>query len=234
MQQMPDGALIRATIVMATICYAAAEWLRLRRPAAWRVSRGLWTIGALSIIVHAAAAFHYRYGWSHTYAIHATAEDTAAVTGIEWGGGLYINYAFVALWTVDAAWWWLGAASYAARRRALSVAVSAVFLFMFLNGVVVFAHGPMRWFGAVCVLIVCSTVFSRQLPVPVSSCQLPVASLQSAIDNPQSPRNPRPEARGPKPEARGPRPETRSPSPETRNPRPEARGPRPDGAFWNE
>jgi hypothetical protein len=222
MQQMPDSALIRATIVMGTICYAAAEWLRLLRPAAWRVSRGVWTVGALSLVVHAAAAFHYRYGWSHTYAIEATAADTAAVTGFEWGGGLYINYAFVALWTADAAWWWLGAASYAARRRALSVTVSAIFLFMFLNGVVVFADGPMRWFGAVCVLIVC--LASRQSAV--FSLQSPVFSRQSTIRNPPKPdaRSPRPDARSPRPEARSPRPEARSPRPEARSPRPEVRG----------
>lgn len=171
MQQMPDGTSIRGTIAIAMIAYAAAEWLRVRRSPAWRTARALWTIGALSLVVHAAAAFHYRYAWSHTQAIQATAAETAAVTGLDSGAGLYVNYAFLALWIADAAWWWLAPASYAARRRALSLAVSATFLFMFLNGAVVFAHGAMRWLGTACVLIVCVAVVRRagrtaRSPVP--------------------------------------------------------------------
>ena len=156
MQQMPDGNSIRGTIAIATIAYAAAEWLRVRRSPAWRSARALWTIGALSLAVHALAAFHYRYAWSHTQAIQATAAETAAVTGLDSGAGLYVNYAFLSLWIADAAWWWLAPASYAARRRALSLTVSAIFLFMVLNGAVVFAQGAMRWLGTACVLTVCA------------------------------------------------------------------------------
>jgi hypothetical protein len=178
---MPDSVVIRATIMIATIGYAAAEWLRVRRPAAWRMSRLIWTIGALSIVVHSAAAFHYRYGWSHTHAIQATAQQTAAVTGLDWGGGLFVNYAFVAIWTTDAAWWWIGPASYAARPRALSAALAAVFLFMFVNGAVVFAHGAMRWIGAASVLVVCAAF----LPVPGS--RTPVCSAQPPVPSPRPP-----------------------------------------------
>jgi hypothetical protein len=145
---MFDDVLIRGSIALATIGYAAAEWIRYRRPAAWRGARIAWTAGVALVIVHSAAAFQLRHGWSHRRALDDTAAQTAAVTGLDWNGGLYVNYAFITLWTADAAAWWRNPAAYAARSRLATTALTATFLFMFLNGAVVFAHGAMRWLGA--------------------------------------------------------------------------------------
>ena len=143
--------LLRAAIIAATLAYTGAEWLRFRHPAAWRASRVAWTLGAGLLVLHSAAAFHVRHRWSHADALASTAAQTAALTGLHWGGGLYFNYGFIALWMVDAAWWWVRPASYPARNGRWRAASTVAFLFMFANGTVVFAHGAMRAFGAACV-----------------------------------------------------------------------------------
>jgi hypothetical protein len=151
---------IRGSIALATIAYAAAEWLRYRRPAAWRGARIAWTAGVVLLIVHSAAAFYLRHGWSHRRALDDTAAQTAAVTGLDWSGGLYANYAFITLWAADAVAWWRHPAAYAARSSLATAALTATFLFMFANGAVVFAHGAMRWLGAAAVaLAACAWYF---------------------------------------------------------------------------
>lgn len=148
---MTGDAWIRATIAAAIVCYAAAEWLRFRRPLAWRAARLAWTAGAALVVLHSAAAFHVRHAWSHQHALASTASQTAAVTGLDWGGGLYANYAFIAVWVADAAWWWRSPSGYAARPPAVTNVLAVWFLFMFANGGIVFARGPVRWLGAACV-----------------------------------------------------------------------------------
>ena len=148
---MIDDILIRGTIVAATLSYAAAEWVRFRRPEAWRGARLAWTAGASLALVHAALAFHFRHGWSHREALLSTASQTAAVTGLHWSGGLYVNYAFLALWTADVGFWWRSPAAYRAIPSSLGNARALTFLFMFFNGAVVFAHGTTRWSGLACV-----------------------------------------------------------------------------------
>ena len=144
-------ALIRTTIVGAMLAYAAAEWLRFRRPTAWRAARAAWTAGAVLAVVHAGAALHVRHGWSQRHALAFTAAQTAALTGLEWGGGLYVNYAFLTGWAADAVYWWHAPAAYRALPSSFGAARAFIFAFMFFNGAVVFAHGPTRWIGLACI-----------------------------------------------------------------------------------
>jgi hypothetical protein len=145
---------IRGTIVLSTMAWASAEYLNLLRPDRWRAARTLWTAGALLAAAHAIAALHIVYGWNQEAAIASTARQTAAVTGLNWGGGLYVNYAFVALWLTDAALWWRSPARYIHRTRLHRSALRAIFLFMFFNGAIVFANGAGRAVGAIAVLTV--------------------------------------------------------------------------------
>jgi hypothetical protein len=94
------------------------------------------------------------HAWSHRAALIDTARQTAAMTGIDWGGGLWVNYAFLLIWIVDAAWWWAAPAGYRRRPRALRHSLLAFFIFMFVNGAIVFAHGAMRMLGAAAVAAV--------------------------------------------------------------------------------
>ena len=147
--------MLRATIWLSVLAWAASEVLRRadamivssRRGAA----RALYSAGAVLLVAHTIAAFQLYHGWSHDAAWAATALRSEAVTGFASGAGLYLNYLFVALWTADAAWWWVRPRAYARRSRAIEIAIFAFFVFMFVNGAVVFAAGPMRIAGAAAV-----------------------------------------------------------------------------------
>jgi hypothetical protein len=118
------------------------------------ITRWAWTLGCGLCVAHVAAAFHFYHGWSHAAAYRDTARQTAEVSGLDWGGGLYFNYAFTLLWVADALWWWLAPSSRRARPFFLTAALEAYFAFIVFNATVVFETGAMRWFGvaAFCLL----------------------------------------------------------------------------------
>jgi hypothetical protein len=155
-----DELILRGTIALGVAAYGVAEWRRLRRgpdgPA-----RAWWTAALACTLAHAAAAFHWRHGWSHAAAHADTARQLGAAIGWAWGGGLYVNYAFYLVWIADAAWWWVAPARYARRPPWVTTAVSGFILFVVLNGAVVFARGPVRLIGAAVVLLVLVAWYSR-------------------------------------------------------------------------
>ncbi len=142
--------LIAHTAQFAVACYAMALLLAARQGTGTKPSVGVascWTAGLLGLTTHMACAFHDLHHWSHSAALKHTAQRTAEVTGWNWPGGLYINYAFLLFWAVDAVRVWreaLGRTPIASRlwRRI----VQGVFLFMMFNATVVF--GPWHWTAA--------------------------------------------------------------------------------------
>ena len=138
--------IVVLTIWTALLLYAAGEYGRTRRPAAaW--ARPVWTLGAAAYLAHVAAAFATHHAWSHTAAYAYTAARTDALLGLAWGGGLWVNYAFTVLWVGEALWWQMRPAGYARRAPPWKPAVRGAFLFMIVNGAVVFVEGPGRWLG---------------------------------------------------------------------------------------
>jgi hypothetical protein len=115
----------------------------------WKLAwaRGVWTAGCVLFLFHVAGAFQFYHHWSHTAAHAATAQRTAELTGFEWGGGLYANYAFTLLWMVDVIWWWRGLDRYETRPRWVHWAVQGFLGFMAFNGTVVFGTPTVRWLG---------------------------------------------------------------------------------------
>lgn len=153
---------MRATIAASVVAYAAAEYLwYTRRFESFRLRRAIWTSAAALCVTHSALAIAVRHGWSHDAALLHTAVQTAAVTGLRWGGGLFVNYVFLALWTADVAWLWGSPASYARRPERLNTALSAFFIFMFLNGAVIFAGGASRVLGTAAVVTVAAAWWRR-------------------------------------------------------------------------
>lgn len=117
-------------------------------------ARNALTIAALSLLAHLAAAYHFYHQWSHEAAYSETARQTFAVTGLNWGGGLYINYLVLAGFIVDAGWWWLaGLESYRRRSWILTAAWHFFVIFIIFNATVVFKTGVVRWTGLVVCLI---------------------------------------------------------------------------------
>ena len=110
--------------------------------------------------VHAASAFAIVYRGSHEIALAETARQTAALTGLSSGSGLYVNYLFLAIWLADTAWWWSGPAN-RGRTMGLGWVRLGLFLFMFANGAVIFADGWMRTLGMACVIAVIVAMIIR-------------------------------------------------------------------------
>jgi hypothetical protein len=71
--------------------------------ALWRRSRKLRTTGFAVYLLHVIFAFTYFYAWSHSVAERETARQTRELFGVEWGGGIYLNYLFTIAWGIDCA-----------------------------------------------------------------------------------------------------------------------------------
>ena len=150
---MTPGELItRGTIRVALVFYvlAVAGEFQSSRGQHWeRFARWAWTLGCGLYLAHVAAAFQFYHDWSHAAAYRDTARQTAEVTGLDWGGGLYFNYAFTILWLADVARWWCAPASRRKRPLKATLAPHGFFAFMVFNATVIFETGVIRWFGVV-------------------------------------------------------------------------------------
>jgi len=144
----------RWTIWIALALYVAALGAR---PAS-RLRQWAWTLGCLFYLAHVAAAFHFYHHWSHAAAYQHTARRTAEVMGLDWGGGLYWNYAFTLVWLGDVIWMWLRLR----RPRWAGAAVQGFLAFMVFNATVVFETGPIRWLGLAATVGLLSTLLIRR------------------------------------------------------------------------
>lgn len=147
---------------IALACFVAAEFGKRPAFVSGRAAAS-WTFavsacGIALLLIHMAIGFDIRHGWSHAAAVRETARQTAAVYGLDWGGGLYVNYLFAAIWALDA---WrvkragLARAGHARPRHrpsGLTWALRAFYFTIIFNGAVVFVAGPRRWLGAGLVL----------------------------------------------------------------------------------
>jgi peptide-methionine (S)-S-oxide reductase len=143
-------AFTRWTVRLALGLYVLALALRLlaRQRRGWlRGARLAWTLGCLAYLAHVVCAFQFYHGWSHAAAYRETARQTAAQFGLDWGGGVYVNYAFTVVWLADVFWWWRGVELYEARPCWLEAAVQVFLAFIAFNATVVFGTGPVRWLG---------------------------------------------------------------------------------------
>jgi len=130
--------LVFASISCSVACWAIGDAMR------WRAA---WMAGALLALTHSVAAFGFFYQWSHATAERLTTAQSAALTGVSFSGGIYVNYLFLAVWLADAFWWWLRPDTYDARPRAVSIAVRTFIFVIIVNGAIVFADGAARAVG---------------------------------------------------------------------------------------
>jgi len=149
---MDSGALLtKVTVWVAVAGYAAgaAAFALSRGRRGWDAAARLaWTVACVALLAHVACAFHVYHGWSHESAYVETARQTGEVVGLDWGGGLFINYAILIGWVADVAWWWLaGLDSYRRRPWPLLAAWHGFLIFIIFNATVVFKNGFTRWAG---------------------------------------------------------------------------------------
>lgn len=139
------NAALFATIWLALAAFVIAEAVRRQAvpgqpPARWWAPLSL--AGLALLVVHIALAYAIRHGWSHEAAVHATARQTAAVYGLDWGGGIYVNFLFALAWALDV---WF-------RPPAIHRALRILYLVIIVNAAVIFVPGPRRWLGVTLVL----------------------------------------------------------------------------------
>lgn len=129
-------------IRIAAILYAYALTRLLRGLPA----RQWWTAACVFYLLHVVAAFQFVYGWSHTAAVAETARQTEALFGLYWGGGVWFNYLFTALWVGDVLWWRLAVKSRATRPLWMDIWLHGYMAWMFFNGAIVFPrNAAIRW-----------------------------------------------------------------------------------------
>jgi hypothetical protein len=148
----PD-VLMRGFAWASLACWTACEWLRVARGERDLLPRLAFSAGLAAMALHSWAAFAFRYDFSFQAALADAARQIEAVTGQPSSPrGFYMNYVFLAWWAVEAAIWWFAVDAFARRPTALAWASRLFFVFMFVNGAVVFASGPVRIFGVLAVL----------------------------------------------------------------------------------
>jgi len=151
---MQPELAVRGTMIVATLAWAAGETLMRRSPQADRLARAAWTVAILLAAIHVVLAFHFVYTWNHETAVAETARQSAERFGVGWRGSIYVNYVFLAIWLADVCWWWIAPASHASRSMRLEIARLATFVFMFVNGAIIFASGIGRLAGVAAVTAV--------------------------------------------------------------------------------
>jgi hypothetical protein len=147
---MNQGTILTLwSVRIAVLGYVIALWLRIRGggESYYKLSRLYWSAGCFALLIHVAFAFHFYHGWSHLAAWESTAKETRAVTGLNWGGGVYVNYLFAAVWGADVFWWWVRPQSYQNRHRIVEWSVQGFLAFILFNATVVFGNGAIRWGG---------------------------------------------------------------------------------------
>ena len=146
--------LTRGTVWLALTLYVASEIIPAAKGRPRLAGRWLNTLGCAALLAHVAFAFNFYHHWSHTEAHAETARQTGELFGWYWGGGLYFNYIFALVWLGEVTWTWANPAGFLERPKWITNAIRCFFLFMILNGAVVFPRGLARWFGlALCLLL---------------------------------------------------------------------------------
>ncbi len=112
-----------------------------------RGGKFVWLAGSAVMLIHVALAFQFHHQWSHEAAIVETARQTAEVTGMNWGGGVWLNYLFTAVWLSDACWRVFCPNSYPSRARWFGAGVHVFLAFIWFNATVVFGSRAMQIVG---------------------------------------------------------------------------------------
>jgi len=134
-----------STIWVALALFAVGE-IGKARGAAW--AWPAWLAGVLLTGLHIGMAMASVHGWNHAAAVAATARVTRETFGLDWGGGVYVNYVFVAVWAAETMWWGVSPASYARQPTGLRWTLRVFYLVVIVNAAIVFAVGWRRWLGA--------------------------------------------------------------------------------------
>jgi len=108
----------------------------------------IWCAGLVACVVHILIAMAHRHHWSHDAAVLETARQTAAVYGLAWGGGVYVNYLFVGVWLAQLVWWRIAPGRFHQRPAWVLWVERVFYLVIVVNAAVIFAAPDRRLAGA--------------------------------------------------------------------------------------
>lgn len=159
------------TARLAVVAYLTAIGLFLSRKYG-RMAQIVWTAGYAIFCLHVLAAFHFVHHWSHTAALQHTAEQTKALTGWDWGGGIWFNYLFLVVWGLDVLLGWLKLGFRTKnwqRLTNLSCGIQVYLAFIVFNATAIF--GPRWWrpLAVVVILLFSGLAYRTRRPRPVLS-----------------------------------------------------------------
>lgn len=121
-----------------------------------RLIRWSWLIGALACVAHVIVAMGFGHCWSLGNAMRHTAMETRRVLGVELPLSVFVNFAFVAWWLIDAV------REFRSREvRPLGALRHGIWLVMMLNGTVVFGPKYWTWLALLCVVAFVIVRWSR-------------------------------------------------------------------------
>jgi hypothetical protein len=142
---MPVHPLVLWSARLCTACYLGRYLADVS--GAKRMREWCWTSGWVLLVLHVMAAFQFVHGWSHAAAVAHTAEQTEAMVGIDWGGGVWFNYATIVIWGADVAWRFDSSCREKCGRASLawSVFVHSYLAAMMISATVIF--GPTYWWA---------------------------------------------------------------------------------------
>ena len=151
-------SLMRWTVRLAVALIVGRAMLRLwagdRRPVPSSAECVLWTLGCIAYACHVALAFEFVHDWSHDQAWRHTAAETARMTGVQRGEGLWVNYLFTILWTVDVVRLCRARRRHHRTSNRVDAMMALFFAFMVFNSTVVFGPSHYRWLAMpVCVVL---------------------------------------------------------------------------------
>ncbi|MEM0967798.1 MAG: hypothetical protein AAGJ31_00480 [Verrucomicrobiota bacterium] len=107
----------------------------------------LWGAAGLFFLAHVLIALASVHDWSHEDAVAHTARRTEELVGWRFGGGVYFNYLFVALWIGESLLWRFAPGWRRSRPVWLSLLLHGYLFFIVVNGALIFESGPTRTAG---------------------------------------------------------------------------------------
>lgn len=152
------NALVYWMVWLSLAAFAVGELAKSRRYAgAWSIS----AIGAILLTVHIVLAMAVRHGWSQASALEATARQTNDMFGLNWGGGVYVNYLFALVWIAELFVWRQWPEGYASRPGWMKWSLRAFYFVIIASAAVIFATDWRRWMGAAILAVLVASWIKR-------------------------------------------------------------------------
>lgn len=152
------NALLYWMIWLSLIAFAAGELAKSRHLAgAWSIS----ATGAILLAGHIVLAMAVRHGWSHASALEATAQQTNEMFGLNWAGGVYVNYVFAVVWIAELFVWRQWPEGYASRPDWIRWSLRGFYFVILVSAAVIFASDWRRLMGAALVAVVLASWITR-------------------------------------------------------------------------